>query len=292
MSTINIERHTIELSNEGKLLFPETKITKGNLITYYESLAPYMVPLITNHPIAMQRFPDGITHEGFYQKEIGEYFPDWVERKTITHTHSEHKTTYVVCNNTATAVYLANQAVITLHHWLSTIDDLVHPDRMIFDLDPLNVTWTELTKTALILKKVLEEYKLKPFVMTTGSRGLHVTVPLKQKLTFKKVRLFAQHIAQQVVEKHPALVTLEIRKEKRKNKIFIDTLRNQWAQHAVVPYSVRAIEGAPVATPLFWHELENKKLHAQYFTITNVLKKVIRDGNPWQNFNKNARALD
>jgi bifunctional non-homologous end joining protein LigD len=238
----------------------------------------------------MQRYPDGIMQEGFYQKEIGDYFPAWIERKTITHK-AGHQTTYVLCNNSATLVYLANQATITVHHWLSTSTKLRSPDRMIFDLDPSNTPWPQLIETAQQLKKILKSYKLSPFVMTTGSRGLHVTVPLKQIYTFKQVRTFAQQIAQKLIEKHPALATLEIRKEKRKNKIFIDTLRNQWAQHAVAPYTIRAIEQAPIAMPLSWKELENPKLTAQTYTLEDVLRHPLSLKHPWGDFSSSGQLF-
>ncbi len=267
MSTLTIDTHTIELSNEQKILFPKSTITKGDIIAYYQAIAPSMLPLIHNHPIAMQRFPDGIDQKGFYQKEIGDYFPDWIERKIIKSKTDNHTTTYVVCNDAATLVYLANQAVITIHHWLSTANNLTHPDRVIFDLDPSGTKWIHLVETAYQLKKIIELHKLTPFVMTTGSRGLHVTVPLKQKNTFRQVRMWAQKIAQQLVENNPTIATLKLRKEERKNKVFIDTLRNQWAQHAVAPFAIRALEKAPIAMPITWKELENKKLSAQFFTI-------------------------
>ena len=288
MSSITIDTHTIELSNEQKILFPKSKITKGDLINYYQTIAPIMLPYIKDHPIAMQRFPDGIDHEGFYQKEAGEYFPNWIERKTIKHK-AGHQTTYVLCNNTATLVYLANQAVITIHHWLSTNAKQRSPDRMIFDLDPTHKnTWKDLVTTALLLKKIIESYDLTPFVMTTGSRGLHITIPLKQIHTFKHVRMFAQQIAQQAITSNQTLVTLEVRKEKRKNKIFIDTLRNQWAQHAVAPYTVRALEHAPIAMPITWQELEKTPINAQTYTIKNGLKQVNQHKHPWANFYQKA----
>jgi len=285
MSAITVDRHTIELSNEDKLLFPKSKITKGDLIAYYHKIAPYLLPLIKDHPIAMQRFPDGIDKEGFYQKEMGDYFPDWIERKTVKHK-AGHQTTYVLCNNTATLVYLANQAVITIHHWLSTAAKLRYPDRMIFDLDPSETSCDQLVEAALYLKEIIDSYQLASFVMITGSRGLHVTVPLKQVYTFRSVRMFAQKVAQQFIDQYPQLATLEVRKEKRKNKIFIDTLRNQWAQHAVAPYAVRPLEHAPIAMPLSWHELNNAHLTAQTYTINNIFSHITQHKDPWKDFNK------
>ncbi len=292
MSTIIIDRHEIDLSNKSKILFPKSKITKGDLITYYEKIAPYLLPHIYDHPLTMHRFPDGIDKEGFYQKEIGSYFPKWIKRKAIKRRSIDKIVTYVVCNNAATLVYLANQGVVALHAWLSTIKKLTYPDRIIFDLDPsTNRSWPNIKKTAKLIKKKLETQSLVPFVMTSGSKGLHITAPLKQVDTFKKVRAFALMIAQELVEKYPDMLTLEIRKEKRGTKIFIDTLRNQWSQLSVAPYSVRAIEKAPIATPLSWSELSNSQLNPQRYTIKNIFRRLSKKDDPWKNFHKKARAL-
>lgn len=292
MSTIIIDSHEIELSNEDKILFPQSGITKGDLIDYYKKIAPYLIPYITNHPLTMHRFPDGIDKEGFYQKEIGSYFPSWIKRKSIKRRSNEKIVTYVICNDAATLIYLANQGTIVLHAWLSTAHKLTYPDRMIFDLDPsVKHAWPQLKKTAQKIKKKLEKYGLVPFVMTTGSKGLHVTTPLKQVDSFAKVRTFAKEIAQELVEEDPEHLTLEIRKEKRGTKIFIDTLRNQWAQLSVAPYSVRAKEGAPIATPLSWSELSNPKLNPQSYNIKNIFRRLSKKKDPWKDFYKKAKSL-
>jgi bifunctional non-homologous end joining protein LigD len=284
MSAVTIDKHTIELSNQDKILFPKSKITKGELIKYYTTIAPIMLPHIHNHPIAMQRFPDGIDQEGFYQKDISDYFPSWIKHTTIKSTLDEHPVTYVICDNAATLAYLANQAVITVHVWLSQVGRLHHPDRLIFDLDPSNtLDWQALIDGALQLKNLLAVHDLTACVMTTGSRGLHVVVPLEQKNTFIQVHAFALSIAQLMVKNNPEQFTLELNKQKRGTKIFIDILRNQWAQLAVAPYAVRALESAPVATPLSWQELELIQ-SAQHYTI----KTVVNRPDPWLDFEKHA----
>lgn len=291
MSVITIDKHEMELSNVDKILFPVSQITKGDLINYYQNIAPTMLTYMREHPIAMQRFPDGIAHEGFYQKNIDDYFPDWIDRVTIKRKSDEHPVNYVVCNNAATLVYLANQAVVTIHLLLNTSDKLNYPDRMIFDLDPVQVSWPVLVEIAQQLKIILAKHELNAFVMTTGSKGLHVTVPLKQKNTFKQVKNFAQIIAQEVITTRPSQATLEIRKEKRVGKVFIDTLRNQPAQHAVAPYSVRAIEYAPVAMPIAWNELEDSKITAQLFTIANSIERIKKHGDAWHDFYEMAGVI-
>ena len=293
MSIITVHGHEIELSNEDKILFPQSKITKGDLITYYQKIAPYIIPLVVNHPLTMHRFPDGIGAEGFYQKDIGSYFPSWIKRKAIKRRSIDKVVTYVVCSDDpATLVYLANQGVIALHAWLSTTTKLTYPDRMVFDLDPsTSHSWPQIKQTAKKIKKKLEHYGLRPFLMTTGSKGLHITTPLKQTDSFSTVKKFADFIAQELINEDPEQLTLEIRKEKRGTRIFIDTLRNQWAQLSVVPYSVRAREGAPIATPLTWSELANSKLNPQSYTIKNIFRRLSRKKDPWKDFYKKAKSL-
>ncbi len=292
MSTITLDDHEIELSNKDKILFPKSKITKGDLVSYYEKIAPYMIPLIYNHPLTLHRFPDGISKSGFYQKDVSAYFPKWIKRKGIKRRSVDEIVTYAIGNNTATLVYLANQGTLVFHIWLSTAQKITYPDRMIFDLDPsTNRSWPELKKTAKQIKKKLETYGFTPFLMTSGSKGLHITTPLTQTASFAKVRAFTKKIAEELVIENPKTLTIEMRKANRGTKIFIDTLRNQWAQLAVAPYSVRAKEGAPIATPLSWSELSNSKLNPQTYTIKNIFRRLSRKKDPWKDFYKKAHAL-
>jgi bifunctional non-homologous end joining protein LigD len=292
MSSITLDGHEVKLSSQDKILFPKSKITKGDLVSYYQRIAPYMIPLIYNHPLTLRRFPNGITHEGFYQKEVSAYFPKWIKRKEIKRRSVDEFVTYAIGNDTATLVYLANQGTLVFHIWLSTAQKITHPDRMIFDLDPSNNrSWPQIKKTAKQIKKKLEAYGLTPFLMTSGSKGLHITTPLTQTATFDKVRAFTKKIAEELVEENPKTLTVEIRKEKRGTKIFIDTLRNQWAQLGVAPYSARAKEGAPIATPIEWSELSNSKLNPQAYTIKNIFRRLSRKKNPWKDFYKKAHAL-
>lgn len=287
-----IGKRTIELSHEDKILFPKSRITKGELIDYYAMIAPLMVPLIADHPIAMQRYPDGITGEGFYQKDRGDYFPDWIKYAAIARLAKDKVTNYVICNDAATLIYLANQAAITIHTWLSSFEKKNYPDRMVFDIDPPNTqAWPSVKTLAKHLKIILESYGLTPFVMTTGSKGLHVVVPLKQKQTFKQIYLFAQAIAQKCAQQHPELITLNMRKEQRTNKIFIDILRNRWAQLTVAPYSVRAQEGAPIATPLHWRELDTTTIKPQRYNIKNIKQRLARIADPWHDFYSKAGVI-
>ena len=291
MSMVIVDKRVIETSNEEKIIFPRDKITKADLIEYYTTIAPIMLRHIKRHPITMQRFPDGINQNGFYQKDIGTYFPSWIKRVTIKSKIDAHPVTYVVCDNAATLAYLANQAVVTIHIWLSTVGRLHHPDRLIFDLDPAhNISWHTLIDGAYQLHMLLAHFEIQSFVMTTGSKGLHVVVPLAQKNSFTQTRSFTLAIALELIKKFPTLFTTEITKEKRKNKIFIDTLRNQWAQLAVAPYSLRPLPNAPIATPLSWSQLSNTK-SAQQYTMKTLHKHIAKQGDPWASFFDYAQTL-
>ena len=290
MSATKIGNRSISLSNLDKIWFPKSKISKGEIVNYYYQVADYMIDHIKNHPLTLQRFPEGITGEAFYQKNAGAYFPPWI--KTIpVEKEGGGTVNYVIGNNPATLVYLANQGAITLHSWLSKIDKLHVPDRMIFDLDPSKNDFTSVRKAALLIKEIFDDMNMPCFVMTTGSRGLHVYIPLKRVHTFDYVSEFAYAIAQKMIELSPGQFTLEIRKAKRKGKIFIDTLRNRYSATAVAPYAVRPREKAPVAAPLFWPELSDSKLTPQKFTIKNILTRLKSDGDPWHNIDSYAVSL-
>jgi bifunctional non-homologous end joining protein LigD len=287
---VRIGRYTVKLSHEEKLLFPRSGITKKELIEYYQRSASVMLPYLKNRPLTMHRFPSGISEDGFYQKDAPDYFPAWIERVSIPKKEGE-VTEYVVCQNTATLVYIANQNCITPHIGLSSVQSLAFPDRMIFDLDPATDNFDLVRHAAYALKAQLDEQKLPNFAMTTGSRGVHVVVPLKPTVPFEQVREYARALAQQVVDAAPKKFTLEIRKEKRGSRLLIDYLRNSFGATSVAPYAVRAKENAPVATPLLWDELADSKLNAHTYTIATIGARLEEIGNPWASFFSSAVSL-
>jgi len=288
---LRLNNHSVEITHPEKVLFPKSGITKQEIVDYYLTIAPHMLPYMKNRPLTMLRFPNGINHEGFFQKDASDFFPSWITRCPVKKKDGGI-THYVVCDNQATLIYLANLACLTPHLWLSTVNNLTRPDRMIFDLDPSTKDFSLVVEVALRIKKILEHLKLHSFVTTTGSRGLHVVVPIKETLPYNKVRAFAAHIGHILINDDPKNITMDIRKEKRDKKVFIDTLRNGFGATAVAPYAVRAHEDAPVATPLYWEELSNKKLRSTTYTIKNVFDKLKRDGNPWKNFSSSQASLN
>ena len=284
---MKVGRYTVELTHEDKRIFPG--ISKGEFVAYYNAIAPVMLPYMKDRPVTMHRFVNGIKQEGFYQKDAGSYFPSWIMTKAIK-KQGGGVVHYVVCNNAATLVYLANQLCITPHIWLSKIDKLRYPDRMIFDLDPSINNFKYVCKVAQRVRELLQARGLAPFVMTTGSRGLHVVTPLKRTHTFNQVRAFAHTIAQEIVRDDPKHCTLEFYKQQRKGAIFIDILRNTYAQTTVAPYAVRARLGAPVATPLEWDELSDLR-SSHYYAIRTIHKRLETIGDPWDGIARYARSL-
>lgn len=293
MSTKSFEAdgRTVEIGNADKVLFPDTGITKGDLADYYARIADTMLPHMEGRPVTMQRFPEGIAEEGFYQKKAPDHFPDWIRRVSIEVEERDEAQPQVVCDDAATLLYLVDQACITPHVWLSRADALHHPDRLIFDLDPPSDDFAPVRFAARQLRDTLDDVGLAPFVMTTGSQGAHVVVPLDGAASFDTVRAFAKDLAEVVAARHPERLTTAVRKNMRQGRLFLDYLRNSYAQNSVAPYAVRAVPGAPVATPLDWDEL-GSDLHSQTYTLNNILRRMGQTDDPWRDIQNEACALD
>ena len=238
----------------------------------------------------MHRYPDGIGDGDFFQKNIPDYFPDWIERTTLPKTDGE--VTHVVANNAATLVYLANQACITPHLALSRIDRPNHPDRMIFDLDPSDDDFGKIQDTARHLGNLLDALKLASFVQTTGSRGLHIVVPLDREADFDEVRKFSHRVCRVLADRHPDLMTVEQRKNKRGKRVFLDDLRNAYGQTSVAPYALRARPGAPIATPLEWDEVGASDLTPRKYRMDNIFRRLGQRDDPWADIARHAQGLD
>lgn len=282
-------RHTVKLTRPDKILFPDAGITKAELVDYYRRVADRMVPHLRGRPLSMQRFPDGIAEPGFFQQAAPRFAPDWVRRVTVSKAGGE--ITHVVCDDAATLMYLATQACITPHVWLSRADKLDFPDQMMFDLDPSDADFNAVKSAARGLRELLAKYQLPAFVKATGSRGLHVVVPLKRTETFDRVRALARGLANILASRNPEQWTTEQRKDKRRGRVFIDTYRNSYGQTAAPAYAVRARPGAPVAIPLEWEELERRDLRPDGCTIRNVFERIEKAGDPWADFARNSAAI-
>lgn len=270
-------RRVPEISRPDKVLFPDDGITKAELAGYYRTVARRMLPHLRERPLMLERFPDGIGGHGFMQKDVPGHFPDWVHRVELP--KEDGTVTYPIADDTATLVYLAGQACVTPHRFLSRADRPDHPDRMVFDLDPPGDDFAPVREAALALHGLLDELELPSLVMTTGSRGLHVVVALDRRDAFDDVRAFARATADVLVARRPDRCTTEARKKARGDRLYLDVQRNAYAQTAVTPYAVRARPGAPVAAPLAWEDIEDPDLDARRWTLRGADELLARD--PW-----------
>jgi len=280
-------RRDVPLTHPGKVLFPDDGITKEDLAAYYRDAADRMVPLVRDRPVSLQRFNDGIGKPGFFQKNVARGAPPWLKRVEVGKRGGS--LWHVLANDAATLVWLANQNCITPHVWLARADRLERPDRMIFDLDPPDEgEFTLVRRTARELGDVLREAGVEPFAMTTGSKGIHVVVALQRRYPFDKVRDAAVAVAEELVARRPKDLTIEFYKRKRGGRLFVDVNRNGYAATAVPPYGVRPRPGAPVATPLAWDELTDRRLTSQRYTLRTVLD---RDPEVWAGIARAAGGL-
>jgi len=275
---IDVGGHRIHITNPEKEL--DTGIPKAELVEYYQRTAPLMLPHIKDRLISMYRFPDGVRGEKFFQKNMPDYFPVWLESKCLTHKGTV--TCYAIVKDEAGIVYLSNQVIVP-HIMVTRADKPTIPDKMVFDLDPSLPDFPTLRSTALKLKGFLEALGFKPYVMTTGGRGYHVAVPIRRELDNDGVRAFALKIAQTLAKSDAALTT-ELGKEKRMGRIFIDVNRISAMQTSVAPYAVRSEPGLPIASPFAWDELPN--ISPASYTIKNYPKQ-----DAWDDFFINAVSV-
>jgi bifunctional non-homologous end joining protein LigD len=290
MTRLRFGRFVVDLTEEDKPLFPGDGITKGALIAYYRTIAPFILPHTGDRPIVMECFPDGIDEEGVRHEVAPENLPSWI--RTVTARKEGANVRHVLANDGATLVYLANQACITPHCWLSRRDALHVPDQLVFDLDPPHGGgFAALCRAALKLRSLCDELHLPSFVRTTGSRGLHVLVPLDRSRTFARVRDLARDMAAVLVARDSAGLTIDPRERERDGRVWLNTERNAYARTAAPAYAVRARPGAPIAMPLAWSELDDPGLHARRYHLGNALERVQHAPDPWLPLRRRAIAL-
>lgn len=246
---------------------------------HYRRVADVMLPHLRERPLSLRRYPDGIEAEGFFQKEASEHFPGWIDVADIP-LREDGVGHYVVCSDEETLVYLANQATIELHIWPSTVESLDDPDRMVIDIDPPDGAETgELRSVARRLRDQFRSVGLVPFVQATGGRGFHVVSPLDGSSGYESVRALAREMCDSVAGEDPDRLTTAFRKERRGNRIFLDTNRNGYAQTFIAPYTLRARPGAPCAVPVDWDELG--KAEPNGWDPARVARRLARKRDPW-----------
>jgi bifunctional non-homologous end joining protein LigD len=280
-------RAPISVSNPGKLMFPAIGLTKGGLIDYYERIAPLLLPHIRDRPLTLERLPDGLTGDGakrFWQKNTPAHYPSWIPRVNLPNEDGK-PVHYALCNDVETLRYLVNQGAVTFHIWLSRVgaapdspDSIDRPDCVLFDLDPGSAPFADVITLAHLLRTALRSAGHEVFIKTSGKSGLHLLVPWKQAGGFTESRAFATAISRSVITQRPELATLEIRKEKRGGKIYLDVMQNVRGHHVVPAYTVRAVPAATVSMPLEWDEVR-ADLDPSRFTIAEALTRAA-SGDP------------
>jgi bifunctional non-homologous end joining protein LigD len=284
-----MSRIEVQITHADRLVFPADEITKGDIVDYHAEIADVMVPHLKGRPLTVWRYPRGIDDQGFVQQDFSDSLPEWMGRVEVAKEGGT--VVHPTADRPEALRWLANQNCLTLHAWLSRRDALDVPDRVVFDLDPSGGDFAVVRATARAVADVLDELGLVSYVQTTGSRGLHVVTPIKGDAEFDVVRQFARDVAEVVAADDPAHRTIEMRKANRGDRVYLDVMRNAYAQTAVAPYAVRARRGAPVATPLEWDELDRRGLRADRFTIHDIPKRVAENGDPWADLPRRARSL-
>lgn len=279
----------VELTHLDKVYWPKNKITKGELIDYYQKIAPNILPYLKDRPENLLRNPGGIDEKGFYQRNLEDH-PSWVKTKKIASPDEGTSDNYVLVNDLDTLLYIVNLGCIEIDPWNGRVGKINNPDYMIFDLDPEDVSFAKVCQTALAVKKVLDELGLKSFCKTSGKRGIHIFVPTGAKYTTEQVKNWAKKIAREVNSRLPNLTSVERSPAKRQKKVYIDFLQNRTHQSVCAAYSVRPVEGATVSAPLKWGEV-NEHLSPKNFTIKNMPERVKKVGDLWAGVLRNGADL-
>lgn len=297
MTKLQFGPYSVSFDKDDKVLYPahdgQPAVTKADVITYYKDIAGVMLPHAGGRPVTLRRFPDGIESSGFYMQEAQDYFPDWIERVDAKR-HDGSTIHHAVANRAADLAYLASLGTLEFHTWLSHAKDIRTPDWIVFDLDPPGKdehAFTMVRAAALDIRGLLDELGLASFVKLTGSKGLHVLAPITPEEDFDDVRAFARDAAELLAARKPDDYTTEQRKEKRKGRLYLDMMRNAYAQHAVAPYSLRPLPGAPVAAPLDWSEVEDSSLTPRAVTIHTIFRRLGQKDDPWKDLARHRRSL-
>lgn len=281
----------IEITHPDRVLFPEQGVTKLALAEYYETIADWILPHVARRPLSVVRCPRGSQEECFYQKHLGEGWPEPVYGIDIEEKGGG-TVPYLAVRDLEGLVSLVQFGVLEIHPWGCREDRIERPDRLIFDLDPgSQVPWKRVLEAARRLRDVLAQLELESFVRTTGGKGLHVVVPLVRRSSWDEVKDFAKAVAESVEKQEPGSYVTNVRKEKRRGKILVDYLRNSRGSTAVASYSTRARRGAPVATNLAWEELDSLASAAAYDIASLPRRLAALEDDPWAGFSEPSQSI-
>jgi len=279
---LSIEGKDVRLTNLRKIFWPEIGLTKGDLLQYYADVAAVLLPHIRDRAMVMKRYPHGASGDFFFMKRAPEPRPPWIEICRIDHG-SKGIIPFPMIQDRAALMWVINLGCIDLNQWYARCDDIDRPDYLHFDLDPAAGTaFDRVAETAMVVREALETLKMPSFVKTTGSRGLHVYVPIVRGPDQKQVWTFAKALAQELVSRHPALITAEYRVASRpKGRVLVDYNQNRWGSTLASIYSPRPRPDAAVSTPVTWREVE-RGIRIEGFTVKNVPARVAKLGDLWK----------
>ena len=269
-----------EPTHLDKVFFPKHKYTKGDLLTYYEQMAPYILPYLKDRALSLNRMPDGINGPSFFQKN-NEHLPDWVPHADIFSDSHNDTLRWIVGDNLQTLLYVAQLGSIEINPWNSRVKNLDNPDWVVIDLDPEGVTFNDVINVAGTAKEVCDELHIPTYPKTSGKTGLHIYIPLGAKYNFEQAKNFAHLIVLEVNKRQSKITSVERNPEKRKHRIYLDFLQNREGQTLASPYSVRPTPDASVSMPLHWDEVK-KGLKPEQFTIKNAYARVQKTGDLWK----------
>ncbi len=278
---VKVDGHQLELSHLDKVFWPKEGYTKGDVIEYYNRIAPYILPYLKDRPESMNRHPNGIKGQAFFQKDTDHQGPEWLTKAEIYSESNNKNIRYLVCNDKATLLYMANLGCIEINPWNSTVKKQENPDFMIIDLDPEGVSFDVVIDVAKEVKKVCDELGIPSYPKTSGATGIHVYVPMGAKYDYEAVKEFAHLIVTMVNKRMPKVTTLERSLKKRPKGVYLDYLQNRRGQTLACVYSLRPKPGAPVSTPLKWTELKHG-LKPTDFNIKNIEKRLKKVGDLWK----------
>ncbi len=291
---VKIGDYFLDLTSLDRIYWEDEGYTKADLIRYYYRISDYILPYLENRPLIMKRYPNGIRGQSFHQHDVDEA-PEFVRTVTLeAEDKGLHPVDYAVCDNLPTHLYLANLGAIERHPWHSRIDRLERPDWFVFDLDPgEEVEFETICEIAASTKEIIDSLGLRSYAKTSGSRGIHVYVPIKAEYSYEQVADLAERIAKMVARENPSAATVERSRQKRqKNQIYVDHLQNAYGKSVVAPYSVRPKPGATVSAPLDWDEVEKKKISIRDFTIENMLARIEQKGDLFKEVLTDKQSLE
>jgi len=290
---VEVDGKRLRFTNLNKVYFPEDKITKRDLLVYYNRVAPLLLPFLKDRPLVLRRYPNGIHGPSFFQKDADKHTPEWIQTVPITSEGEGKPVHYFIANDRATLLYLTNLGCIDQNPWSSRIGSLENPDYIFFDLDPTpNTPFAKVVQLAEILLSILDKVRLPAFSKTSGATGFHIFVPVEPRYRFEQARAFVEAVASIVDAEHPGLLTAERSLRKRPDRrIYLDAHQNSSGQSLATVYTVRAFPHAPVSAPIRAEEAR-KELNPERFNLTSMQKRIETTGDLWADFWKQRQEIE